>query len=72
MPDEAADIGAGEVEPEELREPAPELLFGLPVRRSHGQVVLLNQGKAALARLGGHLLGVAHAVEQSRDILIQR
>ena len=40
MPDEAADIGAGEVEPEELREPAPEMLFGLPVRRSHGQVVL--------------------------------
>jgi NADH-quinone oxidoreductase subunit C len=40
VPDEAADIGAGEVEPEELREPAPEQLHGLPVTRSHGQVVL--------------------------------
>jgi NADH-quinone oxidoreductase subunit C len=38
MADAAADTGAGEAEPEAV--PAPELLFGLPVTRSHGQIVL--------------------------------
>ena len=40
MPDEPTDIGASEVDSEELREPAPEQLFGLPLTHSHGQVVL--------------------------------
>jgi len=40
MAGDATDIGAGDLEPEEQREPAPEMLHGFPVTRSHGQVVL--------------------------------
>ena len=34
------DAPVGEAEAEEAREPEPELLFGLPVTRSHDQIVL--------------------------------
>jgi NADH-quinone oxidoreductase subunit C len=34
------DAPGGEGEAEDLREPEPEMLFGLPVTRSHGQIVL--------------------------------
>jgi NADH-quinone oxidoreductase subunit C len=46
VPDEPTDIGASDVEPEELREPAPEHLFGLPLTRSHGQAVLFPSREA--------------------------
>ena len=40
MAGDATDIGPEDVEPEERREPAPELRYGVPLTWSHGQAVL--------------------------------
>lgn len=40
MASDATDIGPDDLEPEELREPAPEQRYGVPLTWSHGQAVL--------------------------------
>jgi NADH-quinone oxidoreductase subunit C len=48
----AEDAPAGEAETEERREPEPELLFGLPVSSSHGQIVLFPSREQYPALMG--------------------
>jgi NADH-quinone oxidoreductase subunit C len=56
------DAPVGEAEPEEVREPDTELLFGLPVTRSHDQIVLFPSAEqypglmATLHEAGYHMV----------------
>ena len=79
MADDAAETGAGEAGSEELSGPEPELLFGLPVTRSHDQIVVFpsrehyNELLATLHEAGYHsvidLTGVDYLVHPGRTAL---